>query len=138
MLNIHKRFNSICRQRFSHQGARPRHVSSAAGRHAREDGSLDTSFYSILDVPHTATAAEIRQGYLRLMREFHPDLHRNSDSITELCAIINQVYETLSDEKQRETYDLIAGYSELSINPFLDPSPITRDQLFVDEANCIG
>ena len=70
----------------------------------------DISFYSILDVPHTANKQEIRSAYLRAIKEMHPDKHsaHGSDDSTfnELCSLINAVYETLCDDDKREAYDL--------------------------------
>lgn len=113
----------------------PLHRASVC--HAAHRHDLGISFYSILDVSHDATSAEIRQGYLSLIRELHPDLHGNSGATTALCSIVNEVYETLSDDDKRATYDILSGFLERSVNPFLDPS-MQRTQLFVDEANCIG
>jgi curved DNA-binding protein CbpA len=101
----------------------------------------DISFYSILDVSHTANKQEIRSAYLRAMKEMHPDKHSahgsDDSTLNELCSLINEVYETLSDDDKRDAYDFVSGFSALSLNPFLDQASV-RDQLFVDEVNCIG
>ncbi|KAG1665328.1 hypothetical protein FOA52_011741 [Chlamydomonas sp. UWO 241] len=75
------------------------------------------------------------------MRELHPDrggLSGAAESNTELCALLNEIYEVLGDEGMRASYDSMAGFSACSTNPFVDASSFERDQLFVDEVSCIG
>ena len=45
--------------------------------------------------------------------------------------------QTLMDPDRRATYDDIAGFSDVSTNPFLS-SVQERDLVFVDEFTCIG
>lgn len=115
----------------------PRYRPSQTTCHATLEDTL--SFYSILDVPPSASRQEIRAAYLQAMKELHPDKHRSdhASSLNDLCSVINEVYEILSDDDKREAYDVVSGFSERSLNPFMD-SKVERDQLFVDEANCIG
>eukprot|EP00877_Chromochloris_zofingiensis_P011364 jgi/Chrzof1/6481/Cz18g12190.t1 len=95
-------------------------------------------FYTILGVSPAATAHELKQAYYSLMRQFHPDLTSlDAADSTDFCAILNEIYETLSDPDRRAVYDAMAGFSAHSINPFYDTS-YPQDQVFVDEVNCIG
>ena len=61
--------------------------------------------YSILGVPRTATAGEIRAAYHRLARLYHPDVNSGAEAEARMQQI-NDAYATLSDPEQRRLYDL--------------------------------
>jgi curved DNA-binding protein CbpA len=66
------------------------------------------SYYEILGVPKTASAAEVRSAYTRLARERHPD--RFSDSAEkaraeEFFKDLTTAFNTLSSDKNRREYD---------------------------------
>ncbi|CAG9464010.1 unnamed protein product [Pedinophyceae sp. YPF-701] len=130
-----------CRSRRSVAPTATANDQDGVGSASLLDGE---DFYGILGVKPTASAAEIKRAYYGLMKQCHPDrsVSSSSDSdddggYTDLCAILNEIYAVLSDEEQRAQYDLLAGYSGNSINPFFDPS-FEADQVFVDEITCIG
>lgn len=119
-------------------------VVAAVGTSAAPDMDVDLKgdgiaddYYSVLGVPHDATAEEIKKAYYSCMKACHPDLAGVNAETTTFCMFINEVYEVLSDPIQRMVYDEINGYSLTSINPFLDVSR-SRDHVFVDEFSCIG
>ncbi|GFR44488.1 hypothetical protein Agub_g5751, partial [Astrephomene gubernaculifera] len=84
----------------------------------------DDDFYTILGVPPSASSRDIRAAYRSLMRRFHPDRAPEGlrAQLQELCALLNQIAETLSDEDSRALYDRLAGFSYSAVNPFLDSS----------------
>lgn len=59
---------------------------------------------------------------------------RNSQTTLNLTLIPAQI---LIDPERRAMYDELAGFSDNSVNPFMDDS-FQRDQVFVDEFSCIG
>jgi curved DNA-binding protein CbpA len=66
------------------------------------------SYYEILGVPNTASAAEVRSAYARLARERHPD--RFSDPAEKAAAgeffkDLTAAFNTLSNDKHRREYD---------------------------------
>jgi curved DNA-binding protein CbpA len=64
------------------------------------------NYYEILGLTKSANAAEIRSAYLRLAREFHPDLHpEDVEGSTKRFQVINEAYTTLSDPTERERFD---------------------------------
>jgi len=96
----------------------------------------EEDFYSILGVPSNADENQLKRAYYAIMRECHPDLSQDDESL-EFSTIINEIYETLKHPEKRAAYDAIVGLSGNAINPFTDTT-FERDQVFVDELTCIG
>lgn len=111
-------------------------MASEAASLVNTDEEQD-DYYAILGVPVTATPAEIKKAYYKVMREFHPDLSNDDVDTTEFCVFLNEVYETLSDPDRRSVYDTIVGLATTGVNPFADKS-YEADKVFVDEYTCIG
>ncbi|URR35098.1 DnaJ domain-containing protein [Thermosynechococcus sp. HN-54] len=61
--------------------------------------------YATLQVAVTATQAEIKAAYRRLVKQYHPDYHPSDRSTHERMAAINAAYEILGDEQCRQAYD---------------------------------
>ena len=62
-------------------------------------------YYAMLDVPPTATSAEIRRAYHRLARKYHPDLNQQLPGSDQRIKRLNEAYAILSDPARRATYD---------------------------------
>lgn len=60
------------------------------------------SYYSTLGVDKNASQDDIKKAYRRLSMKHHPDRGGNDEKFKEIC----QAYETLSDPKKKEMYDL--------------------------------
>ncbi len=58
-------------------------------------------FYEVLGIERGASIDEIRQAYLRLAKEHHPDKGGNAEKFR----LIRMAYETLSDARKRTQYD---------------------------------
>jgi MYXO-CTERM domain-containing protein len=64
--------------------------------------------YSVLNVPRSASLAEIRAAYQELARKYHPDRHQGNpleDLASARLVEINRAYEILSDATSRAAYD---------------------------------
>jgi len=71
----------------------------------------DETHYSVLGVSHDASQAQIRNAYLRLSKELHPDHNIGKDEseterIHQKFVKINAAYSVIGNKKQRRLYDL--------------------------------
>ncbi len=64
----------------------------------------EASLYSVLAVAPAASGAEIKTGWRRLIRQWHPDVNKDPDAAEQFQAI-QAAYETLSDPARRARYD---------------------------------
>ncbi len=62
-------------------------------------------YYAILGVPPTASQAEIRDAYRRLVRHYHPDLNPEREDAEARIKELNEAYEVLGDPARRARYD---------------------------------
>ncbi|MBI4802052.1 MAG: J domain-containing protein [Elusimicrobia bacterium] len=70
-------------------------------------------YYSVLGVPKTASADEIKSAYRKLAMKYHPDRNPGNKAAENKFKEINEAYEALSDAKKRGTYDqLCRSYRE--------------------------
>jgi molecular chaperone DnaJ len=64
----------------------------------------DPNHYDTLHVHSTATSAEIKQAYRRLVKQFHPDSNQKIADREQIIRI-NAAYEVLGDAQRRQSYD---------------------------------
>ena len=62
-------------------------------------------YYKVLDVPKTATEAEIKKAYRRLAMKFHPDRNPNDREAEERFKEAKEASEVLTDSQRRALYD---------------------------------
>jgi DnaJ-class molecular chaperone len=61
--------------------------------------------YATLGLDRQCTAAQIREAYRLLAKQFHPDVNRDSPDAKTRTQEINIAHETLSDPERRRAYD---------------------------------
>ncbi|MCX8032666.1 MAG: DnaJ domain-containing protein [Thermoleophilia bacterium] len=77
--------------------------SAGANEHTgKRHNSTFVDYYSVLGVDKTATAAEIRDAYLKRIKQVHPDLNPGRE---EEAKRVNIAYEVLGDPDRRREYD---------------------------------
>ena len=62
-------------------------------------------YYQVLEVPRTATEAEIKKAYRRLAMKLHPDRNPDDHEATDKFKEVKEAYEILADAKKRAAYD---------------------------------
>ncbi len=89
-------------------------------------GSRAQNFYDILGVSRSATQAEIRGAYLRLMKRYHPDSTSLGYAQPDYATLLNGCYATLRDPVTRSVYDS-------GLDRALPPTPLrqARDRMTV-------
>ncbi|KAL4927204.1 DnaJ domain protein [Aspergillus undulatus] len=86
--------------------------------------SREPTFYEVLDVPVTATPAEIKKKFYSLSLQHHPDRNPNDPSASSRFAKISSAYQTLSNSTKRSTYDRdngIHAYTSQSTHSTANP-----------------
>jgi len=61
-------------------------------------------YYSVLGVPRTATADEVKRAWRKLARKYHPDVSKETDANARMREI-NEAYDVLGSADKRATYD---------------------------------
>jgi tetratricopeptide (TPR) repeat protein len=69
---------------------------------------MQVDFYAVLGVPRNATADQIKERFLQLTREKHPDRFRGAEKPRAELAFqeITQAFNTLSNAERRRAHDL--------------------------------
>ncbi|HEY4212282.1 MAG TPA: molecular chaperone DnaJ [Steroidobacteraceae bacterium] len=62
-------------------------------------------YYKVLDVPRTATEAEVKKAYRRLAMKYHPDRNPDDKDAEERFKEAKEACEVLTDQQKRAIYD---------------------------------
>ena len=75
-------------------------------QHAAGKGSgQNRDFYKILEIPRSATPADIKKAYRAMSLKWHPDKNPDDPSATDKFTDVSAAYEVLSDADKRRKYD---------------------------------
>ncbi|MBT9174562.1 MAG: Chaperone protein DnaJ [candidate division WS2 bacterium] len=64
-------------------------------------------YYAILNIPPDAEEETIKKSYRELVKQYHPDLNKNTPDAAKKMTEVNEAYETLSDPEKRRRYDAL-------------------------------
>jgi molecular chaperone DnaJ len=62
-------------------------------------------YYQVLDVPRSASEADVKKAYRRLAMKFHPDRNPDDHEATDKFKEVKEAYEVLTDAQKRAAYD---------------------------------
>ena len=77
-----------------------------------EDNPQSPNLYSLLGVDKTATNAEIKKAYRRLVFVYHPDKNKTDPDAGSKFANITRAYKILSNPDRRKIYDETGDYDD--------------------------
>jgi hypothetical protein len=69
------------------------------------ENAMTRDYYAILGMRRSASMATIREAYLKLARETHPDLHPGDEAAQQRFCDIQAAFEVLGDGARRAEYD---------------------------------
>ena len=72
-------------------------------------------YYEVLGVSKDASLNDIKLAYRRLARKLHPDLNKTDPQAKEKFIELQEAYEVLSDEQNRQNYDRF-GFSGVQVD----------------------
>ncbi|HEY9661668.1 MAG TPA: DnaJ domain-containing protein, partial [Allocoleopsis sp.] len=67
-------------------------------------------YYAVLGVDKAASQDEIKKAYRKLARKLHPDLNPDDPAAEDKFKELNEAYEIISDEENRQKYDRYGQY----------------------------
>lgn len=71
--------------------------------------AANKDFYAVLGVSEKAAEPEIKKAYRSLAMKYHPDRNGDADAADKFKEV-NEAYQTLSDAKKRQEYDMLRKY----------------------------
>lgn len=83
------------------------------------------TYYEILGVSRSASQADIRAAYVRMMKRYHPDSSQRDPDEPDFAAILNRCYATLKDPAERSRYDAGLASGQTSVRGKVRPAAST-------------
>lgn len=72
---------------------------------AMEEDAPIVDFYELLGVADDADVKTIKKAYYSFAKECHPDVSEDEEEGHNMCILLNEAYEILSDPMTRSLYD---------------------------------
>ena len=91
--------------------------------------------YSVLGVPKTATAEEIKKTYRKLAKKLHPDMNPGDKKAEERFKEVSGAFEILGDPKKRALYD---EFGEISTRSGFDETKARQARAWQEQAAAGG
>lgn len=81
------------------------------------------NFYKVLEVSDTASQEEIKKNYRKMSLMYHPDKNQGNPEAEAKFKKINEAYQTIGDEAERQKYDAMRNNPfGQGMNPGMNPS----------------
>ena len=120
----------------------------ARGLAMEQDAAL-VDFYELLGVADDADVKTIKKAYYGFAKECHPDVSEDEDEGHQMCVLLNEAYEILSDPTSRALYDAELEQQRQDEEDAFTGNPYSKwttryaepgetRAVFVDEFSCIG
>jgi len=90
------------------------------------------NYYTVLGLTRNATLQEVKLGYFKMAKQFHPDTNKTLDA-PYMFALIAEAYEVLSDPRRREEYDETGAASEVFGGRATGPGRQSTDTAYTAE-----
>ncbi|MCJ1378254.1 DnaJ (Hsp40), sub A, member 4 [Xylographa soralifera] len=87
----------------------------------------ETRLYDLLEIPPTASDAQLKTAYKKGALRHHPDKNRDNPTAAEKFKDISLAYEVLSDPQKRQVYD---QYGEAGLSEQGGPGGMNAEDLF--------
>jgi hypothetical protein len=101
------------------------HEPGAFGRRSSIEDYLKKDYYKVLGVDQDADADEIKKSFMRLAKQYHPDVNRD-DPGGERFKEISEAYRVLSNDERRQEYDAVRSPLGRFRTPWAWPPPPGR------------
>ncbi|XP_017839280.1 dnaJ-like protein 60 isoform X2 [Drosophila busckii] len=75
------------------------------GGNARWKSNKVLTYYEVLNVPNDCSSRDIRNAFVKLSKQYHPDATGNKETNAEQFVQISEAYKTLVKETTRREYD---------------------------------
>ncbi len=79
---------------------------------------MSNNFYDTLWVQKTADASEIKKAYRKKAMQYHPDKNKGDAWAEARFKEVNEAYQTLSNTKKKQQYDMFGSTGWTTWNPF--------------------
>jgi DnaJ-class molecular chaperone len=83
----------------------PKHIILSKRKFTTASFLLAKNYYEILAVSKNSSQADVKKGYYKLAKKYHPDKNRDDPKAATLFQDIAEAYEVLGDDIKREEYD---------------------------------